>query len=97
MSQQLTCMYRHAEGYGDLWSKQTKDNPNRTFPSAAATAITATSGGLPAKKSGAPSRAKSKRSAAGQAKSSEWVVIPVFMDIVRLALIAREECSQKYV
>lgn len=79
MSQQLSCMYRHAEGYGDLWSQQTKDRPTKSYslePTAAKKPPTT------------PRSAKSKR-------SGEWVVIPVFKDIVRLALVAREECSQK--
>ena len=75
MSQQLSCMYRHAEGHGDLWSKQTKDQP----PSLDAATM---------KPVTTPQRMKLKR-------SGEWVVIPVFKDIVRLAMQTREECSRK--
>lgn len=78
MSQQLSCMYRHAEGHGDLWQKQTKDQPVRN-----------TSLEPPmANKKPSTNRTKLKR-------SGEWVVIPVFKDIVRLAMVTREECARK--
>lgn len=76
MSQQLSCMYRHAEGHGDLWSKQTKDHP-----------VKSSSLETSSKKPTTP-RTKLKR-------SGEWVVIPVFKDIVRLAMVTREECARK--
>ncbi|XP_055639540.1 ras-GEF domain-containing family member 1B [Toxorhynchites rutilus septentrionalis] len=71
-SQQLDCMQRHAEGCGNLWSKQTEsvtaaDKKRKPTPTSAAAPI-------------------------AKSKSSEWVVVPVFVDIVKLALKSREDC-----
>ncbi|XP_065092369.1 ras-GEF domain-containing family member 1B [Ochlerotatus camptorhynchus] len=72
-SQQLDCMQRHAEGCGNLWSKQTE-----------------TGSGAEDKKRKPSST--SAASSVSKSKSNEWVVVPVFVDIVKLALKSREDC-----
>ncbi|XP_055709884.1 ras-GEF domain-containing family member 1B [Phlebotomus papatasi] len=78
-SQQLDCMQRHAEGCGDLWHKQTESS----MESGTATDKIR------------HQKQKSTTHISPKVKSSDWVVIPVFADIVRLALIAREDCLTK--
>ncbi|XP_055544985.1 ras-GEF domain-containing family member 1B isoform X2 [Wyeomyia smithii] len=78
-SQQLDCMQRHAEGCGNLWSKQTEgetsvNKKRRPATAAAAAAATPSSSSIP------------------RSKSNEWVVVPVFVDIVKLSLKSREDC-----
>ncbi|XP_058819815.1 ras-GEF domain-containing family member 1C-like [Topomyia yanbarensis] len=72
-SQQLDCMQRHAEGCGNLWSKQTES-------------------GTGVNKKRKPSSASPSTSSISKSKSNEWVVVPVFVDIVKLALKSREDC-----
>lgn len=89
-SQQLDCMQRHAEGCGNLWSKQTETagstggnngaDKKRKPPSTSATAAAASSS------------SSSSASFVSRPKPTEWVVVPVFVDIVKLALKSREDC-----
>lgn len=88
-------MQRHAEGCGDLWNRQT------TYGSDTTTASTTTSG-IPCaedRRIGAAATLtpcdKKKPTINIKAKPNDWVVIPVFADIVRLAITAREECLKK--
>ncbi|XP_052895214.1 ras-GEF domain-containing family member 1B-like [Anopheles moucheti] len=91
-SQQLDCMQRHAEGCGSLWSKQTEQHGNGgTDGRRSALQSTLTDG------SSKPSTLSSSASVATgsgvtRSTSNEWVVIPVFVDIIKLALKAREDC-----
>ncbi|XP_055839555.1 ras-GEF domain-containing family member 1B [Episyrphus balteatus] len=138
--QQLDCMQRHAEGYGDLWTKQAivlNENqktdhsttvvvvvsststtaatssstttvtgatttsstttttmmttpplppplPQLPVPPTAATLVTTTSTTL-----------SSSSSEKKPTKPNDWVVIPVFADIVKLAISGREDCLQR--
>ncbi|XP_035783108.1 ras-GEF domain-containing family member 1B-like isoform X2 [Anopheles albimanus] len=98
-SQQLDCMQRHAEGCGNLWSKQTElhnqhhhHHPlqsslsgNGTAEKRRNTLSAASSSGSGSSKTSAPGSDRVQR-------SNEWVVIPVFVDIIKLALKAREDC-----
>uniref|UniRef100_A0A8D8A016 Ras-GEF domain-containing family member 1B-A n=1 Tax=Culex pipiens TaxID=7175 RepID=A0A8D8A016_CULPI len=81
-SQQLDCMQRHAEGCGNLWSKQTATGPSSTT--------------LDKKRKQQPSSTGSSTVSLAtgpkSAKPNEWVVVPVFVDIVKLALKSREDC-----
>ncbi|XP_058445942.1 ras-GEF domain-containing family member 1B isoform X2 [Malaya genurostris] len=72
-SQQLDCMQRHAEGCGNLWSKQTES-------------------GTGVNKKRKPSPASASTPSISKSKPNEWVVVPVFVDIVKLALKSREDC-----
>ncbi|XP_050082331.1 ras-GEF domain-containing family member 1B-like [Anopheles aquasalis] len=103
-SQQLDCMQRHAEGCGNLWSKQTELhnhhhqqqhhhhhhhqqsslNGNGTAEKRRNTLSAASSSGSGSSKASAPGSTVQR--------SNEWVVIPVFVDIIKLALKAREDC-----
>lgn len=70
-------MQKHAEGCGNLWSKQNQTSqPLR--PDSRGPSIEPTKSIL-------------------KVKPSERVVLPVFVDIVRLALKEREECLKRYV
>ncbi|XP_055593385.1 ras-GEF domain-containing family member 1B isoform X2 [Uranotaenia lowii] len=88
-SQQLDCMQRHAEGCGNLWSKQTEiasggGNGNGRGSDGASDNRQRNSSASSVKSgSSKPSKASS---------SNEWVVVPVFVDIVKLALKSREDC-----
>ncbi|XP_052867517.1 ras-GEF domain-containing family member 1B [Anopheles cruzii] len=92
-SQQLDCMQRHAEGCGNLWSKQTEQQQHlpsggtdrrRSALKAPSSGSSSGSSGFPKPSTGSVSRSSSN--------SNEWVVIPVFVDIIKLALKAREDC-----
>lgn len=61
-------MQRHADGYGDLWNKQT---------------------------GGGQFDGDKKKLSLPKTKPTDWVAIPVFADIVRLAITAREDCITK--
>ncbi|XP_062545498.1 ras-GEF domain-containing family member 1B isoform X1 [Armigeres subalbatus] len=81
-SQQLDCMQRHAEGCGNLWSKQTETSSSGGGSNC----------GDKKRKPSATTTATSSSFAVSKAKSNEWVVVPVFVDIVKLALKSREDC-----
>ncbi|XP_040167993.1 ras-GEF domain-containing family member 1B-like isoform X2 [Anopheles arabiensis] len=94
-SQQLDCMQRHAEGCGSLWSKQTEQHGNGSSCGDGRRSILQPSLAAGSSK---PSTAGSSAAAATgsggvtRSSSNEWVVIPVFVDIIKLALKAREDC-----
>lgn len=121
-------MQRHAEGYGDLWNKQTSGGNEAVVSMTTLTGcndsgkITNTVTYLDNKKSTSSllaslssstlaTAAVSSATAVGpattntsptsvatvtiKAKPNDWVVIPVFGDIVRLAINAREDCLKK--
>lgn len=97
-SQQLDCMQRHAEGYGDLWNKQTTYGNDTTATMATKIDIGGTSSmDEPRSSNTGTSMAcdKKKASITIKSKPNDWVVIPVFGDIVRLAITAREDCLKK--
>lgn len=87
-------MQRHADGCGDLWHKQTGSNGNQQLYDTAAdksdvsSSIMSTTGtiGIGSGKTTKPPSPPS---------SNDWVVIPVFTDIVRLAVLARDDCQTK--
>lgn len=85
-------MQRHADGCGDLWNKQTGGNNSEA-------STTSGGGGGGAISSTAVSNGDGggdkKKSTTLKMKPNEWVVIPVFADIVCLALTAREDCLTK--
>lgn len=75
VSEQLDNMQKHAEGCGNLWSKQNQGGPP------------------PRPDSRGPSVESTKSILKN--KPSERVVLPVFVDIVKLALKQREECLKR--
>ncbi|XP_053677348.1 ras-GEF domain-containing family member 1B [Anopheles nili] len=96
-SQQLDCMQRHAEGCGSLWSKQTEHHhgPGGTGEGRRGILVgTATNGSSKASTSAVSPSAPVATGSGPIARSSsnEWVVMPVFVDIIKLALKAREDC-----
>uniref|UniRef100_A0A182TER1 N-terminal Ras-GEF domain-containing protein n=1 Tax=Anopheles melas TaxID=34690 RepID=A0A182TER1_9DIPT len=94
-SQQLDCMQRHAEGCGSLWSKQTEQHGNGSSCGDGRRSILQPSlAAGSSKPSTAGSSAATATGSGGVTRSSsnEWVVIPVFVDIIKLALKAREDC-----
>ncbi|XP_055375627.1 ras-GEF domain-containing family member 1B [Condylostylus longicornis] len=154
--QQLDCMQRHAEGYGDLWSKQTiilneknkflqnnvnnivetkshqiskislknKQQSSNMYENSSGSILINTSGsnltgtstllGKSINSSASihlndidgvanemelqnvnSSTIEISNSTKNKIKSNDWVVIPVFSDIVKLALTVRENCLQK--
>lgn len=80
-------MQRHAEGCGNLWSKQTEgnysinNNNKNSIRDKTTTTLAITT----------PTTSTAKVGT-NKTKSTDWVVIPVFVDIVKLALKAREDC-----
>ncbi|KFB39261.1 AGAP008775-PA-like protein [Anopheles sinensis] len=95
-SQQLDCMQRHAEGCGNLWSKQTEQHQQQQHglgglvekrrnagPGSSSSSSTSSS---------KPTTSGSSGSIVNRSSSNEWVVLPVFVDIIKLALKAREDC-----
>uniref|UniRef100_A0A182IMB1 Uncharacterized protein n=1 Tax=Anopheles atroparvus TaxID=41427 RepID=A0A182IMB1_ANOAO len=106
-SQQLDCMQRHAEGCGNLWSKQTEQQHGLGGEAAAAAvaaagekrravqqqSVTAGPGSSSSSTSSSkPTTSGSTGSIVTRSGSNEWVVLPVFVDIIKLALKAREDC-----
>uniref|UniRef100_A0A182NB68 Ras-GEF domain-containing protein n=1 Tax=Anopheles dirus TaxID=7168 RepID=A0A182NB68_9DIPT len=96
-SQQLDCMQRHAEGCGSLWSKQTEQHGSgNTDGRRSALPGTSANGSAPKPSTSTASTAAAAAVASGsgvtRSCSNEWVVIPVFVDIIKLALKAREDC-----
>lgn len=79
-------MQRHADGCGDLWQKQTVTHSDN------ATTTTTNNSSLVLDQL---VERTINAAAAPKVKPNEWVVIPVFSDIVRLALSARDECQVK--
>lgn len=108
-SQQLGCMQRHAEGCVELWNKQTTYGSDTTtvssssttasgnMPSTSATNDDQQPGGSNSGggATGTSLACDNKKKAIINAKPTDWVVIPVFADIVRLAVVAREDCLRK--
>ena len=97
-------MQRHADGCGDLWTKQT--NTISTFVPIATTSATVTVQVTspttlgPYSTSGLSTFDVTDKKIIQQVpihknKPNDWVVIPVFADIVRLAIQSREECLTK--
>ncbi|XP_049536781.1 ras-GEF domain-containing family member 1B [Anopheles darlingi] len=103
-SQQLDCMQRHAEGCGNLWSKQTElhNHHHHHQHQQHHQQSSLGAGGIAEKRRNTLGMASSSGSGSGSSKTSasgstvqrsnEWVVIPVFVDIIKLALKAREDC-----
>lgn len=77
VSEQLDNMQKHAEGCGNLWSKQNQTSQPPRPDSRGPIAIIE------------PTKSILKT------KTSDRVVLPVFVDIVRLALKEREECLKR--
>lgn len=100
-SQQLDCMQRHADGCGDLWNKQTGGNNSET--STISGAVTLSTSTIPngnnsnssSSSNGGGGSVDKKKSTITKSKPNDWVVIPVFADIVCLALTARDDCQSK--
>ncbi|XP_035911013.1 ras-GEF domain-containing family member 1B-like [Anopheles stephensi] len=91
-SQQLDCMQRHAEGCGSLWSKQTEQHGNGNTDGRRSVLQPTLANGSPKPSTSASSATVSTGSGVTRSTSNEWVVIPVFVDIIKLALKAREDC-----
>lgn len=85
-------MQRHAEGCGALWSKQTvvtnNDNVLKNIRLSNTKRKSTLATGAECCEAGA-----SQVTPKTKPSNSEWVVIPIFSDIVKLALTAREECT----
>lgn len=101
---QLDCLLKHIEHSQNLnlWSKQTEKSSN---------AMNNNSSGSNHKRkekriqiitpNSSPPATPRNHSESSNTKvqhkpKSEWVVLPVFVDIVKLALKAREDCSTRY-
>uniref|UniRef100_A0A182PUV9 Uncharacterized protein n=1 Tax=Anopheles epiroticus TaxID=199890 RepID=A0A182PUV9_9DIPT len=88
-------MQRHAEGCGSLWSKQTEQHGTGSSTDGRRSVLQPT---LAAGSTAQPATATASTSFASgsgtvtRSSSNEWVVIPVFVDIIKLALKAREDC-----
>ncbi|XP_053662843.1 ras-GEF domain-containing family member 1B-like [Anopheles marshallii] len=91
-SQQLDCMQRHAEGCGSLWSKQTEQHGNGGTDGRRSMLQTALGDGSSKPSTSSSSTSVATGSGVTRSTSNEWVVIPVFVDIIKLALKAREDC-----
>jgi hypothetical protein len=104
--QQLDCLLKHIEHsqHLNLWSKQTEkscnginsniidDSPNN-LKQKQMQAMSSNSLSTPTLRSHTePSITKVQKQ---NKPKLEWVVLPVFVDIVRLALKAREDCSTR--
>lgn len=96
-SQQLDCMQRHAEGYGDLWNKQTTygNDTNTTLTIKVDNSFGSADEPRPGSSGTSLACDKKKTSMTIKSKPNDWVVIPVFGDIVRLAITARDDCLKK--
>ncbi|CAO1361091.1 unnamed protein product [Diamesa hyperborea] len=100
-SQQLDCMKHHSENCGNLWNKQTEYsagsvNINNTLSlrkTKRIQIITPNSSPPPLSHQPSTSTISSSINTKQKPKSNEWVVLPVFVDIIRLALKTREDCS----
>lgn len=87
-------MQRHADGCGDLWNKQTGGNNSETSTTSGRVGGVGGTIGTATVSNGDAGSDK-KKSTAQKMKPNDWVVIPVFADIVCLALTAREDCLTK--
>ncbi|XP_075151003.1 uncharacterized protein LOC142225115 [Haematobia irritans] len=92
--QQLDCMQRHAEGHGNLWHKQAIVL-NESTTSSLSESAPPSSSALTAIALSTVSNTVSSKGMHQPAKPNDWVVIPVFADIVKLALAGREDCLQR--
>lgn len=72
-------MQKHAEGCGSLWKKQSQEFDSE----------------MNRHRSNIKTALNQTATTLTRSKSSEWVVIPVFVDIVRLALKTRTDCLQR--
>lgn len=104
-------MQRHAEGCGDLWNKQTtygsdtttasSSSPNTFVRLPSTSAVggeqrpSSSNSGSVGTVAGTSMACDTKKKATIRAKPNDWVVIPVFADIVRLAITARDDCHKK--
>uniref|UniRef100_A0A182SS81 Uncharacterized protein n=1 Tax=Anopheles maculatus TaxID=74869 RepID=A0A182SS81_9DIPT len=91
-SQQLDCMQRHAEGCGSLWSKQTEQHGNGSTDGRRSVLQPTLANGSSKPSTSGSSATVESGSGVTRSSSNEWVVIPVFVDIIKLALKAREDC-----
>uniref|UniRef100_A0A182VTM3 Ras-GEF domain-containing protein n=1 Tax=Anopheles minimus TaxID=112268 RepID=A0A182VTM3_9DIPT len=91
-SQQLDCMQRHAEGCGSLWSKQTEQHGNGSTDGRRSVLQSTLTDGSSKPSTSGSSASVATGSGVTRSTSNEWVVIPVFVDIIKLALKAREDC-----
>lgn len=98
-------MQRHADGCGDLWNKQTGGNNSETSTISGAVTISTSTTIQNGNSSSSSSNSNNgggggvgvdkKKSTITKLKPNDWVVIPVFADIVCLALAARDGCQSK--
>lgn len=100
--QQLDCLLKHMENSQNLnlWNKQTQQQAEPPKREKRIQIITPNSSprGLSTleRKLYVDSLTSSERATSSKPKS-EWVVQPVFVDIVKLALKIREDCSTRQV
>ena len=83
-------MQRHAEGSSNLWNKQTECSSS--IHSGTNSIGRRKSVKIVTPNSSSPSTPSPSTNQIIPRSSNEWVVLPVFVDIVRLALKAREDC-----
>lgn len=101
-------MQRHADGCGDLWHKQTgsgngtigigSHQQQRHFEAAAVDPADVSSSIMSASSTGTgigSRTAKPPPLVLPPNGGNDWVVIPVFADIVRLAIHALDDCQTK--
>lgn len=110
--QQLDCLFKHIEHSQDLnlWKKQTQQattstgkrekritfiTPNSSPPHTST--VHETSIFSEPSISCSNSQLSSAVASTSRATKSEWVVLPVFIDIVKLALKTRDDCSTRQV
>lgn len=95
--QQLDCLFKHIEHSQNLnlWHKQTESSScdgNKKLKQFQVVSPNQSSTSTH-QEHHEPSITKVKQQ---QKPKLEWVVLPVFIDIVKLALKAREDCSTRY-
>jgi hypothetical protein len=97
--QQLDCLLKHIEHSQNLnlWSKQTEKSCHGTNRQKRIQIITPNSSPQPTHRAPIPPETSINKVQQRQKPKSEWVVLPVFVDIVNLALKAREDCSTRQV
>lgn len=99
--QQLDCLLKHIEHSQNLnlWSKQTESSGNEITSSSRryeAQVVNSNTSSFPVQYQSHPTSSVTIQQQQSKPKL-EWVVLPVFVDIVKLALKAREDCSTRYV
>lgn len=86
-------MQKHTDGYENLWTQQTKNSSIYNVPRKVQLR-TPTNEPMKVKQQQTtiPLSNRQTTTTTTPITTTEWVVIPVFEDIVRLALLARSEC-----